>query len=306
MDIKEIDYVIAINEQKNITKAAETLYISQPSLSRYLNNIESRIGTKLFEREKEGMIPTETGKIYLRYAYRIRQLSKEMNEQIITSVKQVAQTIRVGLVQGGDIIPLLNKKMEFEKKNPDCHIRFMNINYNDYQEKLDSPDYDYYVGPKAESKDFIAELISKEKVLFAVNETQIKEPVFSKIIQSDGEKSWIDLKHAEGLPLLVQEKYCRITEKLSWILDTYPQAFKIKGTVINSSLALDAVKSGIGVAFVLNSYNKPSAVENVHFYEVLNPPLKLNVFINRRKQHLMTQRDLEFSYMMKSIFNIEP
>ena len=66
MEIKDADYVLAIARNRNISKAAKELYISQPSLSRYLSNLEARLGTVLFERQNNDIVPTSAGEIYIR------------------------------------------------------------------------------------------------------------------------------------------------------------------------------------------------------------------------------------------------
>ena len=50
MDLKEAKYVLAIAKHKSISRAAESLFISQPSLSKYLKNLEQRLGSPLFNR----------------------------------------------------------------------------------------------------------------------------------------------------------------------------------------------------------------------------------------------------------------
>lgn len=51
---RDIDYVIAVAECRSISQAAEVLYISQPSLSRYLSNLENELGFSLFVRTING------------------------------------------------------------------------------------------------------------------------------------------------------------------------------------------------------------------------------------------------------------
>ena len=48
MELKEARYILAIARHQSIGKAAESLYISQPSLSKYLKNLEERLGAPLF------------------------------------------------------------------------------------------------------------------------------------------------------------------------------------------------------------------------------------------------------------------
>ena len=71
---RSIDYVIAVAECRSISQAAEMLYISQPSLSRYLSNLENELGVNLFVRTLNGTELTEAGKIYLEYAKEIKLL----------------------------------------------------------------------------------------------------------------------------------------------------------------------------------------------------------------------------------------
>ena len=68
---RDIDYVIAVAECGSISQAAEVLYISQPSLSRYLSSLENELGVALFIRTIDGTELTEAGKLYVEYAKEI-------------------------------------------------------------------------------------------------------------------------------------------------------------------------------------------------------------------------------------------
>ena len=63
--IKELSYVIAIAEKGNVSKAAESLFISQPSLSRYIKDLENRLGVQLFQRINNRLILTHAGEKYV-------------------------------------------------------------------------------------------------------------------------------------------------------------------------------------------------------------------------------------------------
>ena len=65
MDTKIIEYVIAIAEEKSLSKAAERLYLSQPALSQRLKKLEDELGTPLFVRGKDGLSITDAGRIYV-------------------------------------------------------------------------------------------------------------------------------------------------------------------------------------------------------------------------------------------------
>lgn len=61
MDTKYLKYVLTIARKKNMTKAAEELYVSQSSLSQYLSRLEQEIGVPLFIRAKGGAA-SDTGR----------------------------------------------------------------------------------------------------------------------------------------------------------------------------------------------------------------------------------------------------
>ena len=69
MEIKELNYLIAIAEEKSISQAAERLYMAQSSLSQFLQTLESSLDSKLFVRTSRGVRLTEAGTIMLKYAY---------------------------------------------------------------------------------------------------------------------------------------------------------------------------------------------------------------------------------------------
>ena len=63
MDIREMKYIIMIAETKNMTKAAQKLYISQPALHKALRKVENELHTTLFYRKGHECFPTDTGLI---------------------------------------------------------------------------------------------------------------------------------------------------------------------------------------------------------------------------------------------------
>ena len=98
MTLQDYRYIATIYEYRNITKAAEMLYISQPSLSIALHKLEQKLGCKLFERGSKQLIPTYAGEQFVEYAKKIIRI----NEECDSLLKEIAQsggqaeTIHVG------------------------------------------------------------------------------------------------------------------------------------------------------------------------------------------------------------------
>lgn len=68
MDIKSMEYVAAIAKHGSLTRAAEKLYISQPALTKFLQQHEKELGFKLFKRVNRRLVPTGECRVYLEYA----------------------------------------------------------------------------------------------------------------------------------------------------------------------------------------------------------------------------------------------
>lgn len=65
MDFRDYTYVQMIAQYKTISRAADALYISQPSLSKFLQKLEEELGTPLFKRVNKQMYPTYAGERFL-------------------------------------------------------------------------------------------------------------------------------------------------------------------------------------------------------------------------------------------------
>ena len=82
MDIREMRYFIELARTKNMTKAAQNLYISQPALHKALRKVEAELDTTLFCRQGNEFLPTDTGTILLEKAQSVLGLVAQMEDSI--------------------------------------------------------------------------------------------------------------------------------------------------------------------------------------------------------------------------------
>ena len=76
MDLEKIKYYIKVCECKNLTKAADELFISQPTLSRHIRALESELGVTLLTQKSSGVEITEAGKIFLKDAVKFQEAKR--------------------------------------------------------------------------------------------------------------------------------------------------------------------------------------------------------------------------------------
>ncbi len=109
MDVKYLNYILAIANRHNMTKAAEDLFVSQSSLSQYLSRLEQELGTPLFTRSKNELSLTPAGELYVDTARRVVQMQKELYQNIAALSHKgkisVGVTSNFGLRMLSEIIP---------------------------------------------------------------------------------------------------------------------------------------------------------------------------------------------------------
>ena len=79
--IKQLDYIVKIAELGSVNEAAKHLFITQPSLSNAVKELESEMGIQIFQRTQKGMILTIAGTVFLTYAQQILEQVELMEEK---------------------------------------------------------------------------------------------------------------------------------------------------------------------------------------------------------------------------------
>ncbi|WP_322045209.1 LysR substrate-binding domain-containing protein [Paraburkholderia sp. J67] len=98
MDIKQLRALLAVAETGSVTRAAQTLHIVQPAVSRQLKLLEEDIGTPMFERGRYGMALTEAGEILVDHARRALQELDRARAEIHPDDAQISGDVTIGLL----------------------------------------------------------------------------------------------------------------------------------------------------------------------------------------------------------------
>ena len=97
--LQQLRILKAIATEKNFTKAAKVLYISQPSLSKQMKTLEKNLGITLINRESNKIFLTENGKIFLKYSERILALCEESCRALIDLKNGDRGNLKIGASQ---------------------------------------------------------------------------------------------------------------------------------------------------------------------------------------------------------------
>lgn len=94
----KLNYLIMLAEEKNVTKAAKRLFITQPTLTTYITNLETNLGFKIFDRSRNPVILTTAGKIYIEKMKRILE-EERMLEENLRKFELAQDKIKIGIGQ---------------------------------------------------------------------------------------------------------------------------------------------------------------------------------------------------------------
>ena len=97
MNSKIYEYLLAIYEEQNISRAAARCYLSQPALSQQLKIYEEKLGFPIFERSRTSMTPTKQGELVLETARQIAAAEKELHDQLEMLKKNAIQNIHINI-----------------------------------------------------------------------------------------------------------------------------------------------------------------------------------------------------------------
>lgn len=125
MDLKQLEYIIAIAESSSISKAAESLFISQSGLNQHLIKLERELGIQLFYRDKHNLQLTQAGKVYVENAKNILNIRKN-TYTILSDLKQdVVGEINLGLTLEHGIDLFTSVFPEFNRRYPNITFHLM-------------------------------------------------------------------------------------------------------------------------------------------------------------------------------------
>ncbi len=103
MDVKQIEYIVKIADERSITHAAEKLYLTQSALNQQLLRLEKELGAQLFKRTKSDWSPTPIGEVYLESAREILRIKHQTYSRISDMVEARKGRLSIGFTPGRGI-----------------------------------------------------------------------------------------------------------------------------------------------------------------------------------------------------------
>ena len=299
MLLDKLDYIIAVAEEQSLTRAAERLYVSQSTLTHYINRLEDDLGVKLFDRTKTPVLTTSAGQFYLEEMKKVRAKTQNIRQDLL-DIADPSKTLRVGIgqVRGNHWLPIVLPL--FCAMHPQIHVHVMQSTESLMAELLQTDKMDLAFGalpPSLSQLETVGLFHSPEPLLLAAHKQ-------FGLIHAD-EREQYDIHHPyiirpeqlDGLPFIAPA----VSNGLFGAYDSIITSNNIRPsrviTVTNLVTGMHLTVCGLGVQLVYSAipqYAFISDVSLLDFCVLEQMPSNRPCIAAYRKSHVKMQMIQDF------------
>ena len=243
MELRVLKYFLTVAREENITKAANLLHITQPTLSRQLMQLEEELGIKLFQRGRHNIMLTEEGMLLRRRAQEIVDLTEKTEKELVHGAETVSGEISIGCGETQNMKPLCEMIAAFQEKYPEVVFHIYTAIADDVTERLENGvlDMGLLLEPVEISRYHFVRMPLEEKwQVLMRKDCPLAEK--ERIGPSDLAEMPLIIARRQSVRNLLENWFGNVAEKLR-IVSTCNLSH------INQSIM---VESGIGVALVMD------------------------------------------------------
>ena len=291
MEIRTLRYFLAVAREENMSRAAEQLHVTQPTLSKALKSLEDELGRKLFTRHSFSIALTEEGVLLRNRAEDLVSMADKIEQEFLSLDDVTGGDIYFGLAESYQIRYLAREIREFRKLVPGLRYHITSGDTEQVTEKLDKGLLDFAV---------ICETPDGRKyssVLFP------EADYFGAAIPADSplaEKARIAAEDLVGLPLFCSEQSWE-NDIRPWAGDRFAQ-LRLEGSFRLAYNGSMFAKEGLGVLLTLNNLIDTSPGSRLVF-RPLFPRLEMKMYLIWNRYQRFTPIAERFLRQIQSSFS---
>ncbi len=297
MDFKQLRYILKVAETRNVTRAAESLFITQPALSHYIAKVEKKLGTVLFDRSAVPIALTPAGERYVDAARRILQIENNLHEELadLATLKRGKIVMGIPPARAAYVLPFVMRK--FHQKYPGVELHTLEKNSEVLRHAVCSGEADFAFLPYIREEDGLEAdpLFMEELFLIARHGVLGAEHLRQEDI--------VDFEAVKDIPFVLLRRNRGIRNMVDGIFHQYGTAPHIAmETSSNESVyRLAAAGMGLGIvpAMTLYTVRQEHDAEMYHLSE--NGMRWALSFVYRKGEYLNVLK-LELSDILQELF----
>ncbi len=244
MDIRRLEIFAKVAELGSFSRAAEALFLTQPTISEHVRALEDELGVQLLDRLGRGATPTRAGQLLLGYARRLLALSREAHQALEHFQGRMSGELVIGgsTIPGEYVLPALVG--QFKAKYPDISISLLIGSTRQVTEWLEEGRVEVgVVGARPASRALDAKELMPDELVVVVPPTH----------------SWAAARRAATLadlqqePMIVRERGSGSREAIEHALHEAGislASLRIVGEMGSTQAIKQAVRAGVGIALI--------------------------------------------------------
>ncbi|MEA5028682.1 MAG: LysR family transcriptional regulator [Sphaerochaeta associata] len=299
MNTKQFLYVQVLSHEGSFSRAADTLSITQPSLSQYIKKIEKQIGLTLFDRTNGDVRLTDAGKVYIETGRKILDLEHQMENSFtdLSAYKSGSLIIGAAPYRAASMLPTIARS--FQALHPGMHLVVREGTTAELVEGMEHGEYDLALTLlPIDNRLFAWEKVMEEELVLAV---QHDYPPISVATIPERKFAAIDVKELDGKSLVMLTDAQYMQKQLANLMIDHKINVHIAAIVKSLEAQIEFVKAGVGMALVPSGIERFCNDRSVVFYSFNQPLPKREVVVMWRKDRKLSATAEELKNVIHSI-----
>lgn len=308
MNLNCYRYIISIAENASISKAAKELFITQPALTKYLNNLEQELGVCLFDRSVYPIQITYAGEVYVQEGRKILEMQNRLEQQLgeISNLQRGRLTIGINSERGSWCLPILVPA--FRTRYPGIELRVCEGHSQYLEEEILKNHIDLAIGTLpifAPDLDFVS--LSDEPIILAVPADHPIALEYDLSANSPSTPYYLEPQRLNGQDMIILVR----EQGMGRIAYQFFERHGIKPNVVmslrNNATALRMASAGLGMTFALSdTVERFHLVHPMAWFTIENPVFYRRSIAYYRKSLGLSPAAEKFVEMWKQMINTDP
>lgn len=277
MELRVLQYFLAVAREQNISAAAQSLHLTQPTLSRQLRELEEALGKQLMIRGNRKITLTEEGMLLRKRAEEILELADRTEKEIMQSADTVSGDIYIGTGETDGVRQIARTAHQLQQSYPGIHFHIVSGDAVDVCERLDKGllDFGVLLGEMDKAKYHYLELPMKD--------------TWGVLMRRDSPLAGQDAVSPRDLwdkPLILSRQVDNKSGLYRWLRKEPAELHTVAtyNLIYNASLMVD---EGMGYAFTLDKLVNTTGSDLC--FRPLQPRLELGMYLVWKKSQIFSK-----------------
>ncbi len=305
------DYILAVAREKNFSRAAQKLYVSQPWLSSKIRQVEQELGLPLFDRSTSPVSLTEAGQVYVREAQRVVEIERDLERQLKELKEPHVAQLRIGSSMFFATYVLPTLLAGFQDLHPNVILNISEGSTHRLTERMLNGELDFILEAEEPDSSRVASFpwASEEIVLAVPASWDINERLepyrysFQEFLERDRSgqrRPAVPLQAFQKEPFLLLNAKNDIYNRSLRLCRNAGFSPKVSICLSQMMTAYYLVCEGRGVTFLrstIPAYVSPT--QSVVFYQLDDPLAVRSIFLSYPKRQASPLQSSLIEYMQK-------